>query len=585
MRLTLRWRVILSFAALLVVSMGSLSWLLSSSVRETYLNRYRASLLAEAKILAASLPPILQKGPPYAGLNDFVAQNAALLEARLTIVLPDGQVIGESSQSPEQMENHLNRPEIQQALHTGTGAAIRYSDTLGTQMLYVAVPVKEGENTIGVIRLAVSLAQLQANTNFILQSFLGATLLMTLAAIVLSAILTNYTTRPLQRLIETVRQMSNGQLKEIVPSNRTDEIGQLEQAFNQLAAQLHTQIEELKSEQGKLAAVLAHMTDGILIIDETGGVQLINPAAEQLFSLTAENALGRTLAEVTRQHQLVDLWRQCQTTAAQQSTTMELSPDRLFIQAIATPLPKAMPGGTLLVLQNLTRLRRLEMVRRDFISNVSHELRTPLASLKALTETLMGGALEDPPAARRFLLRMEHEIDNLTQLVQELLELSRIESRQVPLEKHSIAPCDLLSPAVERMQLQAERAGLTLRLDCPPDLPAVLVDPGRMQQVLINLIHNAIKFTSPGGAVVVSTYLEGSRVIFSIKDTGVGIDPEALPRIFERFYKADRARSGGGTGLGLSIARHLVEAHGGRIWAESAPGKGSTFYFSLPQAR
>jgi two-component system phosphate regulon sensor histidine kinase PhoR len=278
------------------------------------------------------------------------------------------------------------------------------------------------------------------------------------------------------------------------------------------------------------------------------------------------------------------LWRKSQATGEQQTTTLETSPDRLLVQGIATPLQQSLPGNILMVFQDLTRVRRLEMVRRDFVSNVSHELRTPLASLKALTETLMEGALEDPPAARRFLTRMEAEIDNLTQMVQELLELSRIESGKVPLERRSITPLKLISPAVERMQLQAERAGLNISLECPEDLPPVSADPTRMEQVLVNLLHNAIKFTPPGGKITVSAYHEGANVIIFVKDTGVGIAPDALPRIFERFYKADRARSGGGTGLGLSIARHLVEAHGGRIWAESMVNQGSIFYFSIPMA-
>ncbi len=229
-------------------------------------------------------------------------------------------------------------------------------------------------------------------------------------------------------------------------------------------------------------------------------------------------------------------------------------------------------------------MRRLEMIRRDFVSNVSHELRTPLASLKALTETLQEGALEDPPAARRFLLRMENEIDNLTQMVQELLELSRIESGKVPLKRVSIEPLELASQAVDRMLVQSERAGVQLRLECPAGLPNVSADPTRMEQVIVNLIHNAIKFTPPGGEIVISAYLNTKVVVFSVQDTGAGIDPELLPRIFERFYKADRSRSSGGTGLGLSIARHMVEAHGGRIWADSKIGQGSTFYFSLPLA-
>jgi two-component system phosphate regulon sensor histidine kinase PhoR len=273
------------------------------------------------------------------------------------------------------------------------------------------------------------------------------------------------------------------------------------------------------------------------------------------------------------------------------------------------------PGGTLLLIQDLTRVRRLEAVRRDFISNVSHELRTPLASLKALTETLQEGALEDPPAARRFLARIEAEVDALTQMATELLELSRIESGQVPLETKTVQPELLLTSAVDRMRTQAQRANLTLRVEIPDGLPAIHADGPRLEQVLVNLLHNAIKFT-PSGEVVAGVQApaqiplaehpggtnapdsggekEGGRpsVVFSVRDTGIGIPADDLARIFERFYKTDRARAraelnrsaGGGTGLGLSIAKHIVEAHGGEIWAESQEGRGSTFFFSIPVA-
>jgi two-component system phosphate regulon sensor histidine kinase PhoR len=235
-----------------------------------------------------------------------------------------------------------------------------------------------------------------------------------------------------------------------------------------------------------------------------------------------------------------------------------------------------------MVIQDLTRLRKLEVVRRDFVSNVSHELRTPLASLKLLTETLQEGALEDLPAARKFLIQMENEIDNLTQLVRELLELSRIESGRVPLERKAIAPCDVVSPAVERMEIQANRAGLQVKFECPTDMPDIYADPDRVEQVLVNLLHNAIKFTPPGGMITVSAYHDPGRVVFRVSDSGVGIAQADLERIFERFYKSDRARSSGGTGLGLSIARHIIESHGGKIWAESTPGSGSIFFFSIP---
>jgi two-component system phosphate regulon sensor histidine kinase PhoR len=221
-------------------------------------------------------------------------------------------------------------------------------------------------------------------------------------------------------------------------------------------------------------------------------------------------------------------------------------------------------------------------VRRDFISNISHELRTPLASLQALVDTLRGGALDDPPAARRFLDRMETEVEALTQMVQELLELSRIESGQAPMRLIPTPVADVVFPPVERLRPQAERAGLSITIDLPPDLPPVLADAERAQQVITNIVHNAIKFTPSGGQMTLSAQPVGEDVIVSVRDTGVGIPPEDLPRIFERFYKADRARSGGGTGLGLAIAKHIVQAHGGRIWAESVEGKGSIFYVALP---
>jgi two-component system phosphate regulon sensor histidine kinase PhoR len=325
------------------------------------------------------------------------------------------------------------------------------------------------------------------------------------------------------------------------------------------------------------------MTDGVIITDSNGRVKLLNPAAERIFQIKQNNSLDRSIIEVIRYHQLVEIWRAAND-GDRQSTMLEIGPQHLFLQAVGIPLKASLPGSTMLLIQDLTQLRRLETVRRDFISNVSHELRTPLASLKALAETLQEGALDDPPAARRFILRMETEIDNLTQLVNELLELSRIESGKVPFSFHRVQPCDLLQTPYERMVLQAERAGLKLTMNCQPNLPPVFADPDRITQVLINLIHNAIKFTPPDGEISLNAYQDGEQIVFFVRDTGVGIARKDLGRIFERFYKADRSRTGGGTGLGLSIARHMIESHGGYIWAESEEGVGSTFYFTLPSA-
>ncbi len=580
---TIRWRLAVPYVLLIILAMLGLSLFLANTLRTTYENDLRSSLSAEAKLLSAAIQPYLAvNSPDPATIENLAHQYAASLHARVTIIAIDGKVLGESETNPALMENHLNRPEVKVAIDGSEASDIRYSTTLKTDMLYMAGPVIANGHVIGVARLAVSLNNIEANLSNIRKTVLFAGLVTALLVGMISILLTSYTLKPLRELTQAARRVESGDFRPVPYAPSHDEIGQLNQAFNQMANRLQEQIGALQSERSKLSAVLGQMSDGVIIIDAQGDVQLINPAAERLFGLGPVPNGSHSLIELVRHHQLVDLWKRTVESGVQQSITLELSAEHLFLQAIASPLKQALPGTTLLLVQDLTRLRRLETVRQDFISNVSHELRTPLASLKALVETLQEGALEDPPAARRFLTRMETEIDTLTQMVRELLELSRIESGKVPLQRRKLAPIDLITPAAERMRVQAERAGLTLHMECPDNLPPVYADAERMETVLVNLLHNAIKFTQPGGELVLSVKSQGNKVKFSIRDTGVGIAEKDLPRIFERFYKADRARTGGGTGLGLSIARHLVEAHGGKIWAESELGKGSTFFIELP---
>ncbi|GAB4461372.1 MAG: ATP-binding protein [Anaerolineales bacterium] len=358
------------------------------------------------------------------------------------------------------------------------------------------------------------------------------------------------------------------------------ELENLSSALSTLLATFNLQHASLEAERARLAAVLEQMTDGVLIADAQGIVQFANPAAGKLFQTSSP--IHRSVAEVLRHHQLVEAWRRCQRTREMQSESAEVPARHQYLQLIVIPDQHA--NGTLLLAQDLTRLRRLETVRRDFISNLSHELRTPLASLKALTETLQDGALDDPPAARRFIDQIQTEVDALTQMATELLELSRIESGRLSLDLQPVPPAELLTSACERMKLQAERAGLTLRVECAQALPKVRIDLQRMEQVLVNLIHNAVKYTRPGGEVVLFAEAGAGEVRFAVRDTGIGIPAEDIPRIFERFYRVEKSRAGSGTGLGLSIARHIVEAHKGKIWAESVEGQGSIFYFTLPAA-
>lgn len=353
----------------------------------------------------------------------------------------------------------------------------------------------------------------------------------------------------------------------------------LSSSIASLIARFNAQHAVSESERLRLATVLDQITDGVLIADSTGLIQFANPAAGRLFQFG--DPLHHSIAEVVRNHQLVEAWRRCQQTRQMQSESVELPTRHQYLQLVV--IPDQHTSGSILLAQDLTRIRRLEMVRRDFVSNLSHELRTPLASLNALAETLQEGALDDPPAARRFVDQIQIEVDALTQMANELLELSRIESGRFSLDRSPVAASDLLHAAAQRMQVQAERANIALRVECADDLPEVQVDSQRLEQVLINLIHNAVKFTRPGGEVFLSAESIPGEVRFGVRDTGVGIPADEVSRIFERFYRVDKSRTGRGTGLGLSIAKHIIEAHEGKICAESIEGQGSTFYFTIPQ--
>ena len=577
---SIRWRIAFLYAGLILVTMLGLGIYLSNFLRHTYIDDMKSKLSTEARMIGEVIQPLFAGQTIDTNQLDLAAKKwSGILRSRVTIIDPDGVVLGESDEDRTQMGNHSDRPEVIAALATGAGSSIRYSQTVGYNMLYTAVRLQ----TRYIVRVAMPLNQVQGNINPLQRIIFGVTLLVTVLVIFLGAWIASRTSRPVRELTEAVRQMTAGEISNQPVVQTADEVGQLTQAFNYMSIQLREKMQALESERGKLFAVLEKMTDGVLIVDQRGIIQLLNLTAEKMFGINQAASLGKPLVEAIRHHQPYELWQQCQLSGTIKETTIDLS-KRIILHGIATPLGQSLPGSTLLLFQDMTRQQQIENIRRDFISNVSHELRTPLASLKAITETLQDGALEDPPAARRFLERMETEVDALSQMVSELLELSRIESGRVPLEIRPTRPVDILLPAVERMHIQAERAGLTVECICPEDMPAVRADASRVEQVVVNLLHNAIKFTPSGGNVILSTATREKDVVFSVQDTGTGISPDDLPRIFERFYKADRARATSGTGLGLAIARHLVEAHGGEIWVKSELDKGSTFFFTIPLA-
>jgi two-component system phosphate regulon sensor histidine kinase PhoR len=580
MKRSLAWRITIPVILLVILGMALSGIYHANSASEIYTSGLLGSLRTDVRVLIGLVEGDLES--PSTELSKTVDSYSKIFNARVTVINTEGLVLADSEADQSQMENHLARPEILMALGGKEGVETRYSKTLGIDMLYVAEPVVVSGKVIGVIRLSVPMDQLKTITDKIVRTILIRGILVTGLIIFLAIMVINRFLRPLHDLTNAARAVSSGNYTVSPIHESRDELGLLSRAFHQMTKKILSDISELEMQAGKLNAVLARMSDGVIITDGEGKVILMNQAARTIFHVDAINVSGTSLTEIVRHYQVIQLWDKCVATSQVQTMVLDLSKDRVFLQCIVIPPDDAQPGFYLCLFQDLTKLRRLEMVRQDFVSNVSHELRTPLASMKAIAETLQEGALDDKDNAKRFLTNMEIEIDHMTQLVNELMDLARLESGTDQLNIESYDIKDLVGRVVERMHMQAKRAGLSISIKLESNLPKIQIDGSLLEQVFINLIHNAIKFTTPGGLISISAKKQEDAVCFAIHDTGAGIEPELLGRIFERFYKTDKARATSGTGLGLSIARHTVEAHGGKIWAESKLGEGSTFYFLLP---
>jgi len=400
-----------------------------------------------------------------------------------------------------------------------------------------------------------------------------ASLAAAIITITVALLVSKITVVPLKKLTNVFEDISEGQYGQQIEVTAKDEVGELTSAFNLMSTKINEVVSLLTTERDLMQVILSNMGDSIFVVEADSTVVIFNTAAEKLLGLSSKKVEGWKFAQRVHNDELNDILQRCLKTKQQQAGTVVINPQKTFLGVIATPLKDR--GGCLLLLQDLTQMQRLQAMRRDFVSNVSHELRTPIASIKALAETLMGGTVDDPTIASDFLSKLNTETDKVTQIVQELSELSRIESGEDTLQKTPFNIDDVIDATLQRLKTQADRAEVNITATTGSKLPQVLGDSGKIEQVLINLVHNSIKFTGSSGSINVTAQKSGKYIKVSVSDTGKGIPADDLPRIFERFYKVDRARSSGGTGLGLAVAKHLVEAHGGNIWAESTGDEGS----------
>jgi len=478
------------------------------------------------------------------------------------------------------MENHTNRPEIIDALAIGIGESTRYSTTLEQKMMYVAVPISYQGEILGVARVSLPLIVVENVVHQVTVSIIIAMVVATALVVLAAWIIARTTTRPIRRLTVASKKIASGELGQKITIEAKDEVGELTRAFNEMSAKTKELVETISEDRTRLATILDNMTDAVIMIDSDGNISLANIAAENIFNIKEAN--NKPLIEAVRDHEVDELAKFCLKTDKTQAVQYESGTSKRYLRTIAIPIVHNESRVVLLLFQDLTELRNLQTTRRELIGNVSHEFRTPLAGIKAMVENLSGGAIDDKKAARDFLARIDSEVDRLTQLVAELTELSRIETGKAELKKEPVKINQLVDEVANQLSHQADRQKLSIVRELAADLPSIHADKDRVRQVIANLVHNAIKFTPAGGRITVTTRALKDSVVVDITDTGIGIPNEDLPRVFERFYKGDKARTGEGTGMGLAIAKHVVEAHGGSIWVQSEEGKGSTFSFSLP---
>ncbi|MGD8238944.1 MAG: ATP-binding protein [Armatimonadota bacterium] len=587
-RQSLFWQLFLSYLLITLGVLAALSLYASHTLHRFHRGQTRSHLEARAELAEMKVRQLLQSGET-AGMDALCGELARRGHARFTLILPDGTVVGDSEEDPARMDDHSRRPEIRRALVGETGASVRRSRTLQREMMYVAVPVEIEGRLAGVVRTSLPLKGLAETLSPIYGDIVVAAAAIALVAVALSVFAARRVTGPLADLQRGARRFAQGDLDHKVPVANTREIASLGEAMNVMASRLHDRIRTVIQQRNELEAVLGSMTEGVLALDEDQHVLRINASAAELLSCDAAAAVGRSIQEVVRNPGLQAFVGEALDTdePLEGDLTVPMEKSERHLQARATPLLGAdgIPVGTLIVVNDVTRLRRLENIRREFVANVSHELRTPITAIKGFAETLLEHGPHSPEERERFLGIIDRQADRLQELFNDLLTLSRAEREaergEIALQPEAVGA--VLESAAELARPDAEEKGIRLTVECPGELRAQ-INPPLFEQAVFNLVDNAVRYSPPDTAVRVDARREGDEIVVCVSDEGPGVEAEHLDRLFERFYRIGkgRDRGSGGTGLGLAIVKHIAQSHHGTVGVESTPGKGSTFRIHIP---
>ena len=589
MKKTIRliWQLYPTYLLITLIAVGAVSWYAANFLSDYFFTRTITDLETQGRIVEVLVTRHLDP-PDGTAIDRLCKKIGHSAPTRVTVILPDGTVIGDSEEDPETMDNHVDRPEVLTAVSGRIASASRYSRTLGKRMMYMALPLSHSGTIKAILRMSIPLTEVDEELGRIQKSIALGGFLIALLSSVMCLYVSRRISRPIEQLKEGAENFAQGNLAHRLPVPHTRETAGLAEAMNFMAARLEKRIDAEIKQRNEMATILSSMTDGVIAIDMDEHILSFNQAAASIITGLGETSKGQGLQEVIRNLQLQHFVTRAQEDTLSVSEDIVLhQKDRRIVNAHATPIRDSREKriGTLLVLHDVTRLRHLEKMRQDFVANVSHEIKTPLTAIKGFVETLQDGAKDRPEEAGRFISIIEKHANRLEAIVEDLLHLSRIENEneagQIRFTEGSIRKP--IRSSIQICQAKADAKGIEIRSSCDDSVTAP-IDAALLEQALTNLIDNAVTHSGEHGTIAVNAEKTPEEVAIHIQDNGIGISKKHLPRIFERFYRVDKARSRelGGTGLGLAIVKHIVNAHGGHVTVESERGRGSTFTIHLP---
>ncbi|MCX5635476.1 MAG: ATP-binding protein [Planctomycetota bacterium] len=583
----LLWHLYLPYLVVTLTAVAAVTWLISGAFHSFHLNQIDNDLEIRARLIEQQvINLILEK--KFNNIDEICKSLTDIGDTRITILLPDGKVIADSSHNIDTMENHLTRPEISTALKGQIGTQTRFSQTIGQNMRYVAVPVKNQQQITAIIRTAIPVTDIEQQLAGIYKKLFTGAAIAVIVPGTISLIISGRISRPIERMKTRAKEFASGNFDKKIRVSGCSELVELASDLNVMAEQLHQRINTITKQKNESEAVLSSMVEGVIAIDSEGRLVSINKAAAKFLGIEIEQAYDRSIEELIRQPELQDFMHETLKRENPKEGDIFVSGnDGKYFQVHGTSLSdeKGIQTGAVVVLNDITQMRRLESIRQNFVANVSHELKTPVTSIKGFVETLLDGAINEPQQARRFLEIISKQSERLNAIIEDLLTLSRLEQDQqrseISLDRAKIKP--VLEAAVELSNTKAAEKQISFKLECMPDLES-RINSALLEQAVVNLIDNAIKYSDNGKDVRIKGEINDKELLITVEDDGCGIEEKHLSRIFERFYVVDKSRSRklGGTGLGLSIVKHIVHVHGGSVTVTSELGEGSIFQIHLP---